>query len=72
MSRDLQSTPKNYVSTKEAAEDLGYTVQHTRLLIRQGYLEAIKFGRDWLIVRESVAEYKARRENTSDDLTSNL
>ena len=47
-----------YLTTKDAADTLGYTVQHTRLLIRQGKLEATKLGRDWLVVRESVAEYR--------------
>ena len=46
------------MTTREAAEDLGYTIQHTRLLIRRGQIEATKFGRDWLVVRESVVEYK--------------
>lgn len=46
------------ITTREAAENLGYTIQHTRLLIRRGQIEATKFGRDWLVVRESVVEYK--------------
>ena len=50
------------MTTREAAENLGYTIQHTRLLIRQGKIEASKFGRDWLVVRESVIEYKAGQE----------
>ena len=49
------------VSTHEAAKKLGYTVQHTRLLIRQGELEGIKFGRDWLVVRESVQAHLKHR-----------
>ena len=53
------------MTTHEAAEDLGYTVQHTRLLIRQGKIEASKFGRDWLVVRESVVEYKAGQDSRS-------
>lgn len=52
------------MTTREAAEDLGYTIQHTRLLIRQGKIEASKFGRDWLVVRESVVEYKTGQENS--------
>ena len=52
------------MTTREAAEDLGYTMQHTRLLIRQGKIEASKFGRDWLVVRESVVEYKVGQENS--------
>ena len=46
-----------YLSTKDAAAELGYTVQHTRLLIREGKLAGRKFGRDWMVVRESVASY---------------
>jgi len=49
-----------YLSTKEAAEKLGYSVQHTRLLIRQGKLKARKPARDWLVVGESVAQYQKR------------
>lgn len=39
------------ITTKEASRELGYTIQHTRLLIRTGKLKALKFGRDWLIER---------------------
>lgn len=49
---------RELITTREAAENLGYTIQHTRLLIRRGQIEATKFGRDWLVVRESVVEYK--------------
>lgn len=55
-----------YMTTNEASEQLGYTVQHTRLLIRQGKLQANKFGRDWMIVRESVAAYQANHAQGRD------
>ncbi|PSQ88262.1 MAG: hypothetical protein BRD45_06905 [Bacteroidetes bacterium QS_8_64_10] len=55
-----------YMTTKEAACRLGYTTQHTRLLIRQGKLEGSKFGRDWMVVRESVEDYHAG-DNENDD-----
>ncbi|MBI3947562.1 MAG: helix-turn-helix domain-containing protein [Armatimonadetes bacterium] len=55
MARDGRT---EYLTTKDAADTLGYTVQHTRLLIRQGRLAATKLGRDWLLPRESVAEYR--------------
>jgi len=38
-----------YISVARAAEMIGYTPQHTRLLIRAGKLAATKVGRDWLI-----------------------
>lgn len=55
------------ITTQEAAENLGYTIQHTRLLIRRGQIEATKFGRDWLVVRESVVEYKTSGVTRSSD-----
>lgn len=42
------------LTTAEAAEILGYTVQHTRLLIRLKKLTAMKMGRDWLINRSDL------------------
>lgn len=45
----------------EAARTLGYTVQHTRLLIRQGKLQGTKKGRDWVVSREAVADYNIRK-----------
>ena len=55
------------ITTQEAAENLGYTIQHTRLLIRRGQIEATKFGRDWLVVRESVVEYKTGGTSDNSD-----
>ena len=49
-----------YMTTPEASESLGYTVQHTRRLVREGRLQGAKMGRDWLILRESVAQYVTR------------
>lgn len=62
MSNEEKEIPQNYISSKEAANELGYTIQHTRLLIREGKLDAVKFGRDWMVVRESVVEYKVQGE----------
>ncbi len=45
------------MTTSEASEALGYTIQHTRLLAREGHLQGTKIGRDWMILRESVADY---------------
>lgn len=49
------------MTVPEAAEALGYTVQHTRLLLRQGRLRGNKIGRDWVVLREAVAEYNVRK-----------
>ncbi len=52
-----------FVTCQDAAEALGYTVQHIRRLARDGQLEGLKLGRDWVISRESVGEFLAGREN---------
>ncbi len=58
-----------YITTSEASETLGYTIQHTRRLVRDGRLYGAKMGRDWLILRESVAEY-VTRSNTTPPITA--
>lgn len=50
--------PDEFITTADAAECLGYTPQHTRLLVRRGKLRGYKFGRDWMVLRDSVAHYK--------------
>ena len=49
---------QHYLSSKDAAQVLGYTVQHTRLLIRQGQLPARKLGRDWLVGQGDLARFR--------------
>lgn len=48
-----------YISVQRAAEIMGYTPQHTRLLVRQGKLAARKIGRDWLIREQDVLAFRA-------------
>lgn len=50
------------MTTSEASKALGYTIQHIRLLVRQGRLRGSKIGRDWMILRESVVDHLTRRE----------
>jgi len=37
-------------STKEAAEKLGLSQDHVKLLARKGIIEAKKLGHDWVIL----------------------
>ena len=46
-------------STKEAAEKLGLSQDHIRLLARQGVIEAKKIGRDWVVLELA---YKRKRK----------
>lgn len=50
----------NLICTADAAKKLGYTLQHTRLLIRKGRLDAMKIGRDWVIERRTLLDFSAR------------
>ena len=49
------------LTTPQAAERLGVTVDWINKLIRAGILSARKLGRDWLVDAESVANYQATR-----------
>lgn len=51
MSTELLTAP-------QAAQELGYSIQHTRLLIRQGRLKAQKLGRDWVIERTELSFFQ--------------
>lgn len=56
----INSVP-DLVTTQQAADVLNYSVQHTRLLIRQGRLQGEKIGRDWLIRRDSFDQFVRER-----------
>ena len=46
-------------STKEAAERLGLSQDHVRLLVRTGVIEGKKLGHDWIVLS---LEYKRKRK----------
>ena len=52
-------------STKEAAERLGLSQDHVRLLARKGVIKAKKLGHDWVVLD---LEYKRRRRPKSKKL----
>lgn len=57
-----ENMPKDasLITVRAAAERLNYTVQHTRLLIRRGQIQAIKVGRDWLIRKDVIGSTPAK------------
>ena len=57
----MKTLERALLTTPQAANTLGYTVQHTRLLIRQGQLRAAKLGRDWMIDQDALNEFIAFR-----------
>ena len=58
-----QLQPPGLISSAEAADELSYTVQHVRRLVREGRLTGYKIGRDWLVSRESVQAYLTSKAN---------
>ncbi|MBX3036754.1 MAG: helix-turn-helix domain-containing protein [Anaerolineales bacterium] len=56
---------KEFMTTEEAAEVLGFTLQGVSKLIRQGKLEATKKGNMYLVLRKSVKDYLKKTEGMS-------
>ena len=54
-----------YLSTEEAAEILGYSRQHVRVLVREGRLQGDRIGKNWLVSYSSVQEYLMQKNNMS-------
>jgi len=53
---------EGWVNTREAAQLTGYTVAYMRQLAIKGRIEARRVGRDWLIERASLLEYRDRMD----------
>ncbi len=54
-------------STKEAAEKLGLSQAHVKLLARKGLISARKIGRDWVILDLNYT--RKRRPKGGDNRT---
>ena len=48
------------LTTQQAATHLGVTERRIRQLIHDGYLQASKFGRDYMIQEEEIARFVPR------------
>jgi excisionase family DNA binding protein len=49
-----------FISTEEAAEKLGYHVEHIRRMMREGSIQGLKIGRTWLVRREALDSFMKR------------
>jgi excisionase family DNA binding protein len=47
----------DYMTTQEAADKLGYHVDHVRRMLREGDLLGQKVGYMWFVSNQSVTEY---------------
>lgn len=48
---------KEFMTTKEAAEKLGFHVKRVPTMVRNKTLDGVRFGRVWLVSKKSVKEY---------------
>ena len=54
-----------FMTTKEAAEKLGFHVRSIPKMLRDNILEGERFGRDWLVSRKSIDEYLKKTKGMS-------
>ena len=54
------------ITTREAAELSGYNADHLRELIRDGKIEARKFGIVWQISKQSLLDYLEAASQSGD------
>ena len=58
------SDEPDLITVAEAAELLGYSLEHTRILLRNHQIHGTKIGRDWMILRKSLSERSLRLQQT--------
>jgi excisionase family DNA binding protein len=59
LSREINRIPdlNEFMTTKEAAEKLGFHVKRIPTMVRNKSIEGIRFGRTWFVSRKSVQDY---------------
>lgn len=54
--------PDKILTSKMAAEMLGFTPDYIRRLIMEGKIKATKLGHDWIFTRKDIAHIKPKRK----------
>ena len=54
-----------FMTTKEAAEVLGFHVKSIQNMVKNKTLEGIRFGRAWLVSKKSVQAYYEKTKGMS-------
>lgn len=57
---------EEWLTTEDAARVSGYSQAYMRQLAQRGEVTALKAGRDWLLERGALLEYKRRMEALGD------
>jgi excisionase family DNA binding protein len=65
--RNLKPMPDlaEFMTTKEAAEKLGFHVKRIPTMVRNKTIDGIRFGRAWLVSKKSVQEYLEKTSGMS-------
>ncbi len=58
---------EEWLTTEDAAQLSGYSQAYMRQLAQRGEVTALKAGRDWLLERGALLEYKQRMEALGDN-----
>jgi excisionase family DNA binding protein len=59
--------PTEWVTTAEAAELTGYSVQYIRRLINKGRVHAKKWARDWMVDKDALLAYQQAMTQLGSD-----
>ena len=54
-----------FMTTKEAAEELGFHVKRIPILVRNKTIDGIRFGHAWLVSKKSVQDYLEKTKGMS-------
>jgi len=57
------STKPEFYTSDQAAEELGCSGRWVRHLLKIGELKGHKVGRNWIITRDDLEEYKRRQSS---------
>ena len=56
-SESLEDLTAKLISVTEASQISGLTTRHIRRLIREGEIEGVKIGRNWLTTEKAIRDY---------------
>lgn len=59
---ELEGWLEGWITTVQAAKLTGYKRAHIRYLLKEGHIPSRRVGRDWLVYKESLLEYKAHMD----------
>lgn len=66
MTMQIANSDGEWMTVKEAAKLTGYHAEYLRILIREGKLNARKFGTVWAVNKSSLLTYLKIAEKSAD------